>query len=155
MMNQSLKRVCIGLMLGACASKSMASTMTLEQKYQEVFVSAGYATAMGAAVGAAALAFQEKPSEHLRYIAVGASVGFFAGTLFGGYVAIAPAFASNAVEDQRPESESSLFGGIVKKSSLPTPVSNPSDSKVVLKPVFHTHELGLKNFEATFTLAQF
>jgi len=74
---------------------SQAATMTLEQKYQDVFVSAGYATALGAAVGAALLAFKEDPSEHLRYVAIGASVGFFAGTTFGTYLAVAPAFSSH------------------------------------------------------------
>ena len=70
-----------------------ASPMTLEHKYQEVFVSAGYATALGAAVGAALLSFKDDPSNNLRYVAIGASVGFFAGTAFGTYLVVAPSFA--------------------------------------------------------------
>ena len=123
------------------AGSASAATMNLEQRYQDVFVSAGYATAMGAAVGAAILVFQEDPTDHLRYVALGASIGFFAGTAFGTYVAVAPAFASthDGTALGRPDY---LAAGA-------------SERQLILQPVVQTNTWRLSGLEAGMVLAKF
>ncbi|MCX6124758.1 MAG: hypothetical protein NTV34_08415 [Proteobacteria bacterium] len=123
------------------AGSAHGATMNLEQKYQDVFVSAGYATAMGAAVGAAILVFQEDPTDHLRYVALGASIGFFAGTAFGTYVAVAPAFASNH-EGTVPGRPDYLAAGA-------------SERQLILQPVLHSNTWRLNGLEAGMILAKF
>jgi len=59
-----------------------------ESKFQELFITAGYSTAFGAALAAASLSFRDEPSQHLNDIAVGASVGFIAGSILGTYLAV-------------------------------------------------------------------
>lgn len=88
----------LALMLIAMAIKpSQALAQSTEERFHDLFVTAGYSTAFGAALGAAFLSFTEQPSSKLRYVAVGASLGFIGGSLFGSYVVFSPIFA-----DQRP-----------------------------------------------------
>ena len=54
-----------------------------DAKFREVFLTAGYSAAFGAAVGAALLPFSQRPTKNLNLVASGASVGFLAGSLFG------------------------------------------------------------------------
>jgi len=61
-----------------------------EEKFQDIFITAGYATAFGAALGAASLSFFAEPASHLRLIAIGASLGFIGGSILGSYVVFAP-----------------------------------------------------------------
>lgn len=68
-----------------------------EQRFQDLFITAGYATAFGAALGAAALSFSGNPERHLRYVAVGASLGFIGGSLLGSYIIFAPTLVENRV----------------------------------------------------------
>lgn len=49
----------------------------------DVFTDMAYGALIGAALGAATLAFTDKPSDHLDYLAVGAAIGAFAGTGYG------------------------------------------------------------------------
>ena len=62
----------------------------MEELFQDVFVTAGYCTAFGAALGVAVVALHENPTDNLRYIAVGASLGFIGGSLLGTYVVFSP-----------------------------------------------------------------
>lgn len=117
-----------------------ASALTLEHKYQEVFVSAGYATALGAAVGAALLSFKDDPSNNLRYVAIGASVGFFAGTAFGTYLVVAPSFAMKDDDKVGPGT------------------FNATDAKpyqVVVQPTVSTQSWKIKGIESGMVLARF
>lgn len=74
-----------------------AQAENTEQKFQDLFITAGYATAFGAALGAAALSFNGNPERHLRYVAVGASLGFIGGSLLGSYIIFAPSLVENGV----------------------------------------------------------
>lgn len=67
-----------------------AEGQQVEERFQDLFVTAGYATAFGAAIGTAFLAFHEDPSQHLRYVAIGASLGFLGGSILGSYVIFSP-----------------------------------------------------------------
>lgn len=56
---------------------------------KEFLTTCAYGTIGGALVGAASLAFTDKPDGSLNNIARGASLGLYAGILFGAYVAYA------------------------------------------------------------------
>ncbi len=83
------------LTLGTLVSGSAhAQMITTEERFQDLFVTAGYGAAFGAAFGAALLSFQAKPEKNLKYVAVGASVGFIAGSLMGTYMIFTPVVAN-------------------------------------------------------------
>lgn len=83
--------------LGVCAFEQpcAAQMITTEERFQDLFVTAGYGTAFGAAFGAALLSFQDKPQDNLRFVAIGASVGFIGGSLLGTYVIFSPGIVSS------------------------------------------------------------
>lgn len=137
----SMARLLISFTIAASAIAPaiQAADMALESKYQDVFVSAGYATALGAGIGAALLSFQDKPTEHLKYVAVGASVGFFAGTAFGTYMVLKPSFALN--DETKPQS--TFVAGDAKAGQL------------VIQPTVSTSSWSLRGVEAGMVLAQF
>lgn len=59
-------------------------------RFQHIFTTAAYSAALGGAIGTAVLAFTPNPADNLRFIAIGASVGFMSGILLGGYLAFVP-----------------------------------------------------------------
>lgn len=62
-------------------------------------MSAAYGTLAGTIVGAATLAFSDKPGDNLNKVARGASIGLYAGILLGLYVAYGgPSEDSDAAE---------------------------------------------------------
>ena len=67
--------------------------------------SSTYGVLAGALVGAATLAFTENPSDHLRNVAKGASLGLYAGILLGVYVVY---LVPGQVEEQRRREEEQL-----------------------------------------------
>lgn len=71
-----------------------AQMITTEERFQDLFVTAGYGAAFGAAFGAALLSFQPKPDQNLRYVAIGASVGFIGGSILGTYMIVSPSISS-------------------------------------------------------------
>ncbi|MEY4630691.1 MAG: hypothetical protein RIQ81_811 [Pseudomonadota bacterium] len=65
--------------------------METEEKFETVFVTAGYSTALGAGIGLALLAFTPDPGDRMqRYIATGAATGFLSGAALGGYLVLRP-----------------------------------------------------------------
>ena len=85
----------------------------MNSNFEKVFTVAGYTTLIGAGVGTAALVFSDNPSENARYVAVGASVGFVAGCLFGGYLVVSPEF-----EDDGEKKAGATLESIDIKASL-------------------------------------
>jgi hypothetical protein len=81
-----------------------AEAQSTEERFQDVFITAGYATAFGAALGAASLSFYEHPEEHMKDVAVGASLGFIGGTLLGTYVVLTPVLAGKDSENKASKS---------------------------------------------------
>jgi hypothetical protein len=82
----------------AAFTSSVKADNVAEEKFHDVFVTAGYSTAFGAALGAAMLAFKENPSQNLRFITLGASIGFITGSALGSYLALSPTFASEETD---------------------------------------------------------
>lgn len=69
-----------------------AQVVSTQERFQDLFTTAGYGTAFGAALGAAILPFQNNPEKNLRLVAIGASVGFIGGSLLGSYIVFTPGF---------------------------------------------------------------
>jgi hypothetical protein len=66
---------------------------------REFMMSAAYGTLAGTIVGAATLAFSDKPGDNLNKVARGASIGLYAGILLGLYVVYGgPSEDSDAAE---------------------------------------------------------
>jgi len=80
------------------------SDPAIEERFQDLFVTAGYCTAFGAALGTAMLAWTAEPAENLRYVAVGASMGFIGGSVLGTYVVFSPLVVdSSSGSSRRPD----------------------------------------------------
>jgi hypothetical protein len=137
-MNRPLARGLTTLVILICANATPSKADTeLEGKFQDVFVTAGYSAAAGAAIGAALLTFQDEPTRHLKFISVGASLGFLGGTFAGSWLAIAPAFVDN---------------------TAPMPTQLAQDTKpntLVIRPWFDATKNTVTSLEAGAVLAKF
>lgn len=54
-----------------------------ESTFKEIFIDSVYGGLTGTLVGAAVMAFTEKPGDHLDYLGYGAAVGVLTGAAFG------------------------------------------------------------------------
>lgn len=72
-----------------------ARAQSTEERFQDLFITAGYCTAFGAAAGTALLFLvsPDAPTENLKYVAMGASLGFLGGSILGTYVIFSPMMA--------------------------------------------------------------
>lgn len=84
------------LAVAACmlAASSAAQAQSTEQRFNDLFITAGYSAAFGATLGLAALSFAERPEKHLNWVAVGASLGFIGGSVMGSYIVFSPLVAT-------------------------------------------------------------
>lgn len=92
--SQWLKSCTLALVMFFAFAKT-GQAQTYEEKFQDIFITAGYATAFGAALGAASLGLSRN-TEKLDNIAIGASLGFIGGAVMGMYIVFSPVM----VEDQ-------------------------------------------------------
>lgn len=120
----------------ALAAPQARAASSTEEKFQDLFVTAGYCTGYGAAVGAAILALQENPQEKLQYIAMGASLGFLGGTVLGSYIVFSPGFTDNAHGD----GSTLLAGGPIPRQGF------------VVRPTVDVKHGGLTGVEGGMTL---
>lgn len=95
MKNFLLISTLLGLLNFFPTYSSQALAQSTEERFHDLFTTAGYATAFGAALGAAVLSFQKQPEIHLRYVAIGASMGFIGGSVLGTYIIFSPVFSSS------------------------------------------------------------
>lgn len=89
-----MKFISILIIIASLSSSKIAFSQSTEERFQDLFTTAGYATAFGAAMGAAALSFKERPENHLKYVAIGASLGFIGGSILGSYIIFLPVFTT-------------------------------------------------------------
>lgn len=140
MRNLRLVAPLLGFALGSLSVPCQAQVVTTEERFQDLFVTAGYGTAFGAAFGAALLSFTAKPQENLRFIALGASIGFIGGSLLGSYVVFTPAFVGHS------ESKSSPYAGFDSDS--------PADFRII--PSFSSSSsYRLAHVESQWTISRF
>jgi len=87
------------VLLSPATAQAQAHIST-EERFHDLFVTAGYSTAFGAALGAALLSFTPNPASELRYVAIGASLGFIGGSVLGTYMIFQPMWAAESTSDE-------------------------------------------------------
>ena len=124
----------------ATSAKADPST---EERFQDLFLTAGYTTAFGAALGTAVLFLNPNidPAANLRFIAMGASLGFIGGSIFGGYVIFSPLLTADAVPQPGA-------GNLATASLLPA-------RGLVVRPTYNTTTHQLASLEGGMTLWSF
>ncbi len=80
------------LLASNSAFAGQSNFSSTEEQFHDLFLTAGYSTAFGAALGAAFIGLSQEPEANLHYIAVGASIGFISGSMLGTYIMVAPSF---------------------------------------------------------------
>lgn len=75
-----IKALIAAIMIGSVSRESKAEPM------REFIMSCSYGVLAGTLVGAATLAFSDKPGDNLNKVARGASIGLYLGILLGVYV---------------------------------------------------------------------
>ncbi len=124
-----------------CTIGQSANAQSSEERFQDIFITAGYATAFGAALGAASLSFFEDPQEHLQFVAIGASLGFIGGSVLGSYMVFSPMVAS---EQSNP-----------MHSTLLADASSAETGTVVIRPTINPKKHSLSQIEGAWTLMRF
>jgi hypothetical protein len=112
-----------------------ARSQTTEEQFHDLFVTAGYCTAFGAALGTAFMGLEDEPGNHLRYVYVGASLGFIGGSILGSYIIFAPALVDTA----KPV----------------VPLAEMGRHRVLVQPVFAKSDLALVGMATGVTLLSF
>ena len=131
------------LILGFTVAMTAQAEIAVDpHKMHDLIVIAGYSTALGAAVGAAVLAFTEKPSKHLPYLYRGAAIGFLAGAAVGSYVIFSPLLM--------PEPTFSTTSVLDHLDYVPDPQA--LGARLVVSPIFQG--LALREVAAKFTLVR-
>lgn len=115
-----------------------AQAQSTEERFQDLFVTAGYCAAFGAALGTASLAFHDNPSDNLRYVAMGASLGFIGGSVLGTYIIFSPGLSDTGEPNTNSLAMSSVPG-----------------RGVVVHPVYDQKTHQITSIESGFTFAQF
>jgi len=115
----------------------------MEERFQDLFVTAGYCTAFGAALGTAYLAFTSDPASNLRYVAMGASLGFIGGSILGSYVIFSPMIAADDRQVSPLERDT-----LLASQSIP-------EHAFALRPIFDAHTHALTSIEGGTTLLRF
>lgn len=120
-----------------------ATAQSTEDRFHDLFVTAGYSTAFGAALGTAFLAFKDNPADNLQFVAIGASLGFIGGSVMGSYIIFSPMIAETSPEQTVAPSTTLLAGAPV------------SDRGLTLRPTYNRTERRFTAIEGAFTLATF
>lgn len=119
---KKLKYISLVLLLAAMVRAPQTQAQTTEDRFHDLFVTAGYSTAFGAALGAAFLAFTDNPASQLKYVAMGASLGFIGGSILGTYIIFSPMFVGENIETTPyAESQTSLWSDT---GSIPNSIPN-------------------------------
>ena len=87
-----MKRVHLLIVLLFLTSSVTAHAETGDERFRNLLMISGYSTVIGAAFGAALLAFAAEPGDNLDYIARGAAIGFLGGIAVGSFMVFSPLF---------------------------------------------------------------
>ncbi len=132
--------LCFGMWSPKAAAVGAQQQVATEERFQDLFVTAGYCTAFGAALGTAFLAFTANPSENLRFVAVGASLGFIGGSALGSYIIFSPLMSV--------EGPSRYSGTLASEAPLPA-------KGLVIRPTLDRMTHRITSVEGGMTLARF
>ncbi len=135
-----LKKIAVLLCFSILGVSAQAlADSEIESNFQDMFVTAGYSAAAGAAIGAALLTFQEEPLHHLKFMSVGASIGFLGGMSVGSWMVIAPIFVDKS-----------------DSSPVPTKLAqNSNHSQLVIRPWLDVAKNTVSGLEAGLVFASF
>lgn len=86
----------------AVALMTFSGRASADNPGREFLMSCTYGVLAGTLVGAATLAFENRPGDHLNHIARGASFGLYAGILLGFYVVYIVPGLDKPEEEQLP-----------------------------------------------------
>ncbi len=128
----------------AAAAGMSGTQMNTEERFQDLFLTAGYCTAFGAALGTAMLAFTTNPTENLRFVAVGASLGFIGGSALGSYIILSPLLADGGTGSFKE----SYTGSLASEGRMPS-------RGLVIRPTIDRNSHKLMSIEGGLTLARF
>lgn len=128
------------IVFGMNAGSKSASAQSTEDRFHDVFITAGYSTAFGAALGAALLSFSPDPASQLRYVAIGASLGFIGGSILGAYTVFSPLLAAT---------DEPVGNTLVADNAT----ASPGD--IVIRPTYSTTANRVTQWEAGMTLFRF
>lgn len=142
-MKKYIKIIYIALVLPHFVASSPAICQTTkfstEEHFHDLFITAGYSTAFGAALGAACIGLSEYPSENLKYIAMGASFGFITGSFLGTYIIFSPMVS---------------FGKHHNLSNANMAIDT-SQTRLRLHPILNLRKQSFTGINAQWTLASF
>ena len=124
-----MKRMYLLVISVFLASAITARAETGDERFRNLLMISGYSTVIGAAFGAALLAFTAEPGDNLDYIARGAAIGFLGGIAVGSFLVFSPLFI---------EEPWSLNATPMQQLDL---VLDPAlvDAKLTLSPVISKH----------------
>jgi hypothetical protein len=80
-----------------CTSSTVYSQPLTKQSFHNIFTTAGYSSALCAAMGAAILGLSKNPSDNLNYITMGASIGFIGGVALGTFMNISTSIEATSL----------------------------------------------------------
>ena len=95
-----VKRVRLLVVLLCLTGSVAARAETGEARFRNLLMISGYSTVIGAAFGAALLAFTAEPGENLDYIARAAAIGFLGGVAVGSFMVFSPLFIGRTLVTQ-------------------------------------------------------
>ena len=87
-----MPRLCLLLIVLLLSVGTSARAESGTDRFRDLLRISGYSTVIGAAVGAALLAFKADPGDNLDYVARGAALGFLSGAAVGAFVVFSPLF---------------------------------------------------------------
>ena len=91
------------LALALCAQAVMLPRRASASQETKIFLTtATYGVLAGSLTGLASLAFYETPGEHMRNVAMGASLGLYAGVVMGAYLIYAVPDGSTPTNNDQP-----------------------------------------------------
>lgn len=108
---------------------------------RDFIMSCSYGVLAGTLVGAATLAFSDKPGDNLNKIARGASFGLYAGILLGTYVVY-------GVSDGATEDDVRALGQV-------SSVNKVRDVRLVVNPLFSPLTSGVEGLEVRYDIVRF
>ncbi len=135
---------------GALGSPKAAATgmqPAIRDNFNSLFMTAGYSTLLGAALGAAVLTFNQHPRDNLRYIPIGASLGFFTGTVLGAYFIFFPSLTHG----EKKKGEFDDLEGFSQE--LPTPPVFDHKPVLGFSPTINPDKNAIEGWCFTVTLA--
>ncbi len=76
-----------------------AESINTEPLFKDIFITAGYTALLGGLLGTSAMFIatddDEPLTSNVRWVGLGASLGFFGGTILGSYLAFGPIFVAD------------------------------------------------------------